>query len=451
MITGAARAEAALLVIDAKEGVQENSRRHGYMLSMLGIRQLAVLVNKMDLVGYSRRCSSASSRSTAGSSTPRRHAAPASSRSSARRRATSRGAAARSPWYERPTVLETLDHSRPRPPTEAAVPDAGAGRLQVHRSRATTPDRGRHGRERQACRVGDEVVFYPSGKKSRVQTIEAFNRPPRAEALAGEATGFTLTSRSTSAAARSRHADRRAAPHVTTRLRVNLFWLGQSPLVPRKDYLLKLGTARVPSRVEADPSGDRRLAAGHREGRAPRSSGTRWPSARSRCKPLAFDLRRSGPPPAGSSSSTTTRSAAAASCAKRCPTSRRGSATRCCSATTSGSRATVRRSGGPSATASGRRCCSSPGRGRRPQGLARELEGRLFDEGRFVYFLGIGNVLYGVDADIDRDRENRREHLRRLAEVANLMLDAGVILIVTPPSSPRKTSTSCGRRSAPTG
>src|SRR5262245_31032115 len=52
MVTGASRAEAALLVIDAKEGVRENSRRHGYMLSMLGIRQLVVLVNNMDLVGY---------------------------------------------------------------------------------------------------------------------------------------------------------------------------------------------------------------------------------------------------------------------------------------------------------------------------------------------------------------------------------------------------------------
>src|SRR5690349_15495402 len=52
MVTGAARAEAGLLVIDAQEGVQENSRRHGYMMSMLGVRQTAVLVNKMDLVGY---------------------------------------------------------------------------------------------------------------------------------------------------------------------------------------------------------------------------------------------------------------------------------------------------------------------------------------------------------------------------------------------------------------
>ena len=55
MITGAARAEAGLLVIDANEGVMENSKRHGYMLSLLGIRQVIVIVNKMDLVDYDER------------------------------------------------------------------------------------------------------------------------------------------------------------------------------------------------------------------------------------------------------------------------------------------------------------------------------------------------------------------------------------------------------------
>src|SRR4051812_49329964 len=54
MITGAANAEAALLLIDASEGVQEQSRRHGYLLNLLGIRQVAVLVNKMDLANYSQ-------------------------------------------------------------------------------------------------------------------------------------------------------------------------------------------------------------------------------------------------------------------------------------------------------------------------------------------------------------------------------------------------------------
>jgi bifunctional enzyme CysN/CysC len=52
MISGASRAEAALLVIDAREGIMENSMRHGYMLAMLGVRQITVLVNKMDLAGY---------------------------------------------------------------------------------------------------------------------------------------------------------------------------------------------------------------------------------------------------------------------------------------------------------------------------------------------------------------------------------------------------------------
>src|SRR5690554_1774885 len=52
MITGAASADAAVLVIDANEGIQEQSRRHGYLLHLLGVRQIAVAVNKMDLVGY---------------------------------------------------------------------------------------------------------------------------------------------------------------------------------------------------------------------------------------------------------------------------------------------------------------------------------------------------------------------------------------------------------------
>src|SRR5262245_45362090 len=55
MITGAARAEAAILVIDANEGIRENSKRHGYMMSFLGIKNLTVCVNKMDLIGFDEK------------------------------------------------------------------------------------------------------------------------------------------------------------------------------------------------------------------------------------------------------------------------------------------------------------------------------------------------------------------------------------------------------------
>ena len=66
--------------------------------------------------------------------------------------------------------------------------------------------------------------------------------------------------------------------------------------------------------------------------------------------------------------------------------------------------------------------------------LARAIEQRLFVDGKVVYFMGIANVLYGVDADIKKpgtDEPHRPEHVRRLAEVANILLDAGVILVVT--------------------
>jgi bifunctional enzyme CysN/CysC len=70
--------------------------------------------------------------------------------------------------------------------------------------------------------------------------------------------------------------------------------------------------------------------------------------------------------------------------------------------------------------------------------IAKTLEQILFSDGRIVYYLGIGNVLYGVDSDIkniysNAQRENREEHIRRLAEVANILLETGAILIVTAP------------------
>jgi bifunctional enzyme CysN/CysC len=65
--------------------------------------------------------------------------------------------------------------------------------------------------------------------------------------------------------------------------------------------------------------------------------------------------------------------------------------------------------------------------------LARTLEIRLFDNGNMVYYLGMGSVVYGVDADIQghSGSKNRYEHVRRMAEIANIFIDAGIILIIT--------------------
>jgi bifunctional enzyme CysN/CysC len=121
MISGAARAEAAALVIDAKEGVRENSRRHGYILAMLGIRQVVVCVNKMDLVGHDEAHFRAIEKeyraflATIGSVSPR-HFVPISALNGENlaERSVAMG------WYDGPTFLEAMDGFAKAPPRSEA-------------------------------------------------------------------------------------------------------------------------------------------------------------------------------------------------------------------------------------------------------------------------------------------------------------------------------------------
>ena len=250
MITGAARAEAALLVIDAQEGVQENSRRHGYMVSMLGVRQLAVVVNKMDLVGWDRGVYDRIVREY-GAFLDQVGIKP-----SCFIPVSGRGGdniadrSANLPWYQGPTVLGALDAFRSEPaPTERSfrmpVQDVYKFTKQGDDRRivAGTIDSG-------SVSVGDAVIFYPSGKKSRVKSIEGFNRSVQTRAEAGWTVGFTLQEQIYIHRGEMATLESQPRPQVTTRLRVSLFWLGKEPMVKRKEYILKLGSARVTVRVE---------------------------------------------------------------------------------------------------------------------------------------------------------------------------------------------------------
>jgi len=250
MITGAARAEAALLVIDAAEGVQENSRRHGYMVSLLGVKQLAVVVNKMDLVSWDRAVYDRIVREY-GAFLDQVGIRPAGFIPvSGRGGDNIADRSANLPWYQGPTVLDALDAFRSEPapverPFRMPIQDVYKFTKQGDDRRivAGTIDSG-------AIRVGDAVIFYPSGKKSRLRSIEAFNRQVQSRAEAGSAVGFTLQEQIYITRGEIATLEHEPRPQVTTRLRVSLFWLGKEPMVKRKEYLLKLGTARVTFRVE---------------------------------------------------------------------------------------------------------------------------------------------------------------------------------------------------------
>jgi bifunctional enzyme CysN/CysC len=164
MVTGASRAEAALLVIDAKEGVQENSRRHGYMMSMLGIKQIAVLVNKMDLVDFDKTVFEQIVKEYTAFLTQLKVEPAAFIPVGGRDGHNIAERSPAMPWYKGHTVLEMLDEFRTEAqPTEAAfrmpVQDVYKFTKQGDDRRiiSGTIDTG-------TVSVGDEVVFYPSGK-----------------------------------------------------------------------------------------------------------------------------------------------------------------------------------------------------------------------------------------------------------------------------------------------
>jgi bifunctional enzyme CysN/CysC len=432
MVTGASRAEAALLVIDAKEGIQENSRRHGYMMSMLGIRQIAVVVNKMDLVGYSRSHYEgivAEYREFL----ERIGVHPACFVPAAGREGDNiaiRSAAM--PWYQGPTVLEALDQFQAEGPAldrpfRMPVQDVYKFTAQGDDRRivAGTVEAG-------VLRAGDDVVFYPSGKKGRVRSIEAFNRPLQTAAQAGQATGFTLTEQLYVARGELVARAGELKPEVTTRLRVSLFWLGKQPLIRKRDYIFKLGTARVICRLEEI---HRVVDASNLQ-----VSDTKDRIDRHDVAECTFKLNRAVAFDTADQLAGTGRFVVVddyeirgGGIVREALTDRQSDIREKVMLRNFKWEPSIippdRRAEKYSQRASLLLITSARDADRKT--LAKALEVRLFEDGRVVYFLGMANVLYGVDADIERKAENRTEHLRRLGEVANILLDAGAILIVT--------------------
>jgi bifunctional enzyme CysN/CysC len=245
MVTGAAGSEAALLVIDAREGIRENSRRHGYLLSLLGLRQLAVVVNKMDLVDFDEDAFLAIEKEFGAFLTRLGIAEAVFIPVCAQQGGNLVRRAPETPWYNGNTVLEQLDAFR-KPEDESARPF----RLPVQDIYKFT-EQGDDRRivagtvETGTLRPGGSVCFLPSGKTARIRRIERFGGDSPESAGAGEATGVTLDPEIYVKPGELMVREGEAAPHVGNLLRVNLFWMGIAPLITGKRYKLKLGAARV--------------------------------------------------------------------------------------------------------------------------------------------------------------------------------------------------------------
>lgn len=247
MITGASQADGAVLIIDALEGVREQTRRHGYLLHLLGVKQVAVVVNKMDRIGFSiarfNEISNEISSYLIELGVTPAAVIPISARDGD-------GVAERTPrigWYDGPTVVEALDRLKP-----ARALDELALRLPVQAIYKFDDRRIIAGRiESGVLRAGDEITIMPEGKIARVKSIENW---PGTQLTgpqgAGRSVGITLD--------RELFVERGdvvarvgAAPRQTKRLRSRIFWLHDEPLTQGATIKLRLGTREARGTVVA--------------------------------------------------------------------------------------------------------------------------------------------------------------------------------------------------------
>ena len=444
MVSGAAGADAALLVIDAAEGVREQTRRHAYLLRLLGLDQVAVAVNKLDLIDYSgqrfRTLETLARGFLADLGLTPRCVLPIAARHGDNLVVPS----PRMPWHRGPTLLAALQSLEP-----AADGTAAPLRLPIQDVYRRDGARILVGRiETGRIAIGDTLLFAPSNKLAAVRTIEAWGTPPPGEATAGQSVGITLD--------RPLFVERgeiashpQEAPVYTNAFRASLFWLGREPLAAGKTYQLHLATttaavvvAGVERVIDTDtlaPGGadtvlrdqaaevvlrSRALLALDDHGRLPATG--------------RFVLRAGGETVAGGLVSTRgfadQRRAVAVKSANLTPVDH---------AIAAADRAERCGHWGGVLWLTG---LSGAGKST----LAMAVERELFHRGYATYVLDGDNIRGGLSANLGFSPEDRVENIRRVGEVAALFADAG-LLCITAFISPYRADRARARAAAGSG
>ena len=246
MIGGASAAAAALLVLDAQAGSEEQTLRHAYLLKLLGVRNLIVAINKMDLVGYDEAVFSARSNEVAlalaGLGVAPQVIVPVSARDGANLR--ERGAMLG--WYRGTTLigaLEALPTDRPGRALPLRVPVQDVYRHDDKRVLAGRVEAGR-------LSVGDELTFSPSGRVAKVAALVAWPGPAPRSLEAGDNAAIVLdrplvVERGDMAS----HHDH--APKLTAVYDAEIFWLGAAPLRPGRELTMQMGPRVAAVHVQA--------------------------------------------------------------------------------------------------------------------------------------------------------------------------------------------------------
>ncbi len=424
MVSGAASADAAVLVIDAAEGVREQTRRHGYLLYLLGIRQVAVVVNKLDLIGFDETRFTEVSREITEylgeiGITPA-FVVPVSARDGDNVATVS----ARTAWYAGSSVLDALDRF-----DNVTWPIEQPLRMPIQDIYKFDRRRILAGRiESGTLRVGDTLLFSPSNKTAEVRSIEDWNvEQLPVSARAGQSVGITLDDQIF--VERGEVASRLdRPPQLTTVFRAHLFWLAHKPLEVGKQYKAKIATQEARVTVQSIERVIDTDTLANRPGQQVERNAVAEVILRSRQILVVDEFRtiaKTGRCVLIDGYDTV---AGGVISMEGYPDQRQALTVKSTNLTSVEHRLTAEirtRRNGHSGGVLWFTGLSGAGKST----LAMAVEQRLFQKGFHVYVLDGDNIRRGLNANLGFSPQDRAENIRRVGETAALFADAGMICI----------------------
>jgi bifunctional enzyme CysN/CysC len=244
MVTGASNSELAVILVDARKGLLTQTFRHSIIVSLLGIRHVVLAINKIDLVGFSQNVFSEIVAKFEKFSEPLGFQTRSSIPISARHGDNIATRSNRTPWYAGPSLLQHLE----------AVPTEGRSQAKPFRmavqlvSRPNSDFRGFSGAIASgSIRPGDEIVVAGAGVRTRIERIVTAEGD-QPDAQAGDAVTLCLVLQ-TDVARGDLLASAAEPPQCADQFAAYLIWMSDESLLPGRSYLLKIGTRTVPALV----------------------------------------------------------------------------------------------------------------------------------------------------------------------------------------------------------
>jgi bifunctional enzyme CysN/CysC len=418
MVTGASTADVAVILIDARKGVLTQTRRHSYIVSLLGIKHVVLAINKMDLIDFSKELFDAIVQEYRDFAAQIGLANITAIPLSALRGDNMLERSARTAWYDGPTLMEYLETVEIEDDLQSKpfrLPVQWVNRPnQNFRGFAGTIASG-------VVRVGDAVRALPSGRQSKVARIVTYDGDVE-QAVAGQSITLTLTdeidvSRGDVLAAAA------SPPAVADQFQTTIIWMHEEPMLPGRPYLLKIGTRTVTGSITAPKYKVNVNTLEHLAAKQLELNEIGVCNI-SLDRPVAFDPYADNREMGGfiliDKLTNDTVGAGLMSFALRRAENIHWQAldvNKQARAALKGQRACVLWFTGLS--------------GAGKSTVANLVEKRLHALGRHTYTLDGDNVRHGLNKDLGFTDADRVENIRRVAEVSKLMVDAGLIVLVS--------------------